>query len=231
MMTTPKLIFFDAGGTLFEVRGSVGEIYSRFARRFGLDIGEAVLQQRFGAAFRAQPPLAFPGVEAEAELLRREYKWWRNLVWRVFAAWEFPRFDECFAELFEHFRHVEAWRLYDDVVPTLSALRERGVRLAVLSNFDARLIDLLRGFALDDFFADVHLSARLGAAKPEGRIFQAALRAHGLQPHEVWHVGDSVREDVEGARNVGITGCLIDRVGNSDAEGIRRLDQLVELLP
>jgi putative hydrolase of the HAD superfamily len=229
----PKQIFFDAGGTLFEPRESVGETYCRLARNYEHFVDAELIQARFLQHFRVQPPLAFPGAEIETELLRLEYQWWRRLVFEVVAGESFPRFDEFFAAAFAYYRQPDAWRLYNDVLPALQSLRELGVPCAVLSNFDARLFDLLRGFALEDYFSDIHISSRLGAAKPDQRIFAAALQAHGLQPHEAWHVGDSLREDFAGAQQAGLQPWLIARAGTISANPSRqlsRLDDLVEWL-
>lgn len=229
-MKRPKLIFFDAGGTLFEPREAVGQTYARLARSYGYAVEGAALQADFLKHFRTQPPLAFPGAETEAELQQLEYEWWRRLVFQVVTGTNFPRFDEFFATAFAHYREPAAWRLFDDVLPTLQALREHGVSCAVLSNFDSRLFDLLRGFGLADHFSDIHISTRLGAAKPDQRIFAAALQAHGLQPHEAWHVGDSVREDVEGACNMGIQAWLLDRSESAVSGSENCLTHLAQLL-
>ncbi len=228
-MQKPKLIFFDAGGTLVAPREAVGETYARLARSYGHSVDAQTLQAGFLKHFHAQPPLAFPNWETEAELQRLEYEWWRRLVFDVLASESLPRFDEFFAEAFEHYRQPTAWRLFDDVLPTLQALNERGVQCAVLSNFDSRLFDLLAGFGLSRYFSGVHISARMGVAKPDGRIFEAALQTHGLQAHEAWHVGDSLREDVAGAGNAGIKAWLIERGGNGEGGALTRLDQLVAL--
>ena len=142
------LIFFDAAGTLIEVRGRVGAIYARFARAHGLEIDPDAVHQAFLRAFRAQPPMAFPAGTPDGELRAREFGWWRDLVREVFAERDFPAFDAFFAEVFEYFRRPEAWEVFADVAPTLAALRARGVRLAVVSNFDTRLEDLLAGLEI-----------------------------------------------------------------------------------
>src|SRR5438552_13062082 len=136
--TSIKIIFFDAVGTLFEVRGSVGEIYSRVARRYGVEVMPEEIQRSFAQKFRAQPPLAFPVETPEAERLALERRWWRDLVRAVFAEYGgFPHFDEYFTEVFELFRSSEGWQLYDDVVPTLAALQAQDLRLGIISNFDS----------------------------------------------------------------------------------------------
>ncbi len=231
-----RIVFFDAAGTLFEARGGVGEIYSRFARRHGLEVQSDEMQRRFLRGFRGQSaPLAFPAGTPEAELKELERGWWRDLALAVFAGFDFPRFDRFFAEVFEFFRSAEAWAVFDDVVPTLEALQARGMRLAVISNFDSRLFDLLRTLDLDRYFDSVHISTRVGAAKPDPAIFRAALGHHSVEPHQALHVGDSLREDVEGAAAAGLKAILIDRdVGVGDQarriNSVRRLDQIVEML-
>ncbi len=217
-MVKPEVIFFDAAGTLIEVRGSVGEIYNRVAREFGFEAEPSALQQNFARAFRLQPPMAFPVGIPEPTLRELEKDWWRNLVKAVFADLRsFPRFDEFFDELFERFRRREFWRVYDDVEPTLAELKQRGLKLGVISNFDSRLYGVLRACKLSRFFDSVHISTQAGAAKPDPAIFQAALNHHGVEPKQAWHVGDGLREDVEGALAAGLKAFLIDRRGEQNS--------------
>jgi len=229
-----KVIFFDAVGTLFEIRGCVGEIYSRAAREFGFEAEPRILQLNFERSFRRQPPLAFPAGTPEAALTGLEKGWWRNLVEAVFnSLGSFPRFDQFFDEIFERFRGSELWRVYDDVAPALTKLKRRGFRLGVISNFDSRLYDVLRACSLDHFFDSVHVSTRVGAAKPDPAIFQAALNHYAVEERQAWHIGDSLREDVEGAMAAGVNAILLDRddrfAENAPAPRITSLNQLLTL--
>ncbi|QQS47945.1 MAG: HAD-IA family hydrolase [Acidobacteriota bacterium] len=229
---TVRIVFFDATGTLIRLAGRVGEVYGRHAARYGVETDPDQLDESFVRCFRDQPPLAFPGVEDESELLRLEFGWWRALVRQVFAGTEFPAFDLFFRDLFEYFRHPEAWRVYDDVLPVLSELSERGVKLAVISNFDARLHDLMEGLGLSVYFQAVHISSRVGAAKPDPKIFRMALEQAGVASGQAIHVGDSIREDIDGALAAGILPLLLDRDGafqhNERLTTIRDLHQLLE---
>jgi putative hydrolase of the HAD superfamily len=230
-----KVIFFDAVGTLIEIRGCVGEIYNRAAREFGFEAEPRILQLNFERSFRRQPPLAFPTGTPEAALTELEKDWWRNLVKAVFnGLGSFPRFDQFFEEIFERFRGRELWRVFDDVAPTLTELKRRGLKLGVISNFDSRLYDVLRSCGLDHFFDSVHISARVGAAKPDPAIFQAALNYHLVEARQAWHAGDSLREDVEGAAAIGMNALLINRgnsiLGNALTPTISRLDQILQLI-
>jgi putative hydrolase of the HAD superfamily len=229
-----KVIFFDAVGTLIEIRGCVGEIYSRAAREFGFEAEPRILQLNFERSFRRPPPLAFPAGTPEAALTELEKGWWRNLVEAVFTGLgSFPRFDQFFDEIFERFRGRESWRVYDDVAPALTELKRRGLKLGVISNFDSRLYDLLRACRLDHFFDSVHISTRVGAAKPDPAIFRAAVNHYAVEARRAWHVGDSLREDVEGAMAAGVNAILLDRndrfAENAPAPRITSLDQLVTL--
>jgi putative hydrolase of the HAD superfamily len=230
-----KVIFFDAVGTLIETREGVGEIYGRVAREFGCEAESRILQQNFALSFQSQPPLAFPTGTPEAALIELEKGWWRNLVRAVFdGLGSFPRFDEFFDELFERFRGREFWRVYDDVEPALTELKRRGLNLGVISNFDSRLYDVLRACGLDHFFDSVHISTRAGVAKPDPAIIQAALNHHEVVARQAWHVGDSLREDVEGAVAAGVNAVLLDRdncfAENAAAIRITSLEQIVTLL-
>src|SRR5262245_31203928 len=200
-----KVIFFDAVGTLIETCADVGEIYSRVAREFGFESKPQILQQNFAHSFRLQPPLAFPAGTPEAALVELEKGWWRDLVRKVFdGLGSFPRFEEFFCEVFERFRGREFWHVYADVAPALEELKRRRLKLGVIANFDSRLYDVLRACDLDRFFDSVHVSTRAGAANPDAAIFQAALSYHAVEARRAWHVGDSLLEDLEGAKAAGL---------------------------
>lgn len=229
-MNSPQVIFFDAAGTLFEVRGSVGDIYSRIASQYDCEADAEQLQQNFARWFRLQPPMAFPAGTDEDKLREMEKGWWSNLVRAVFAdCGSFTHFDEFFDDVFEQFRQAELWRVFDDVVPTLTELKQRGFRLGVISNFDSRLDDVLRGCELAEFFDSVHISTRVGAAKPDPVIFDAALAHHRIEASQAWHVGDSPREDFEGAQSAGLQAILLDR-NEHHADKPTRITNLNKLL-
>jgi putative hydrolase of the HAD superfamily len=206
-------VTLDAGGTLFAVAEPVGRTYARLAARHGLGVAADRLERAFDAAFRATPPLAFPGA-SPARLADRERAWWHALVRRAFgAAAAHASFDACFAELFAHYGRAAAWRVFPEVPDALAALRARGLRLAVVSNFDGRLPGLLAALGLGALFDAVVYSSRAGAAKPAPAIFAAALAALGEAPDAVVHVGDGVEADVGGARAAGLRAVLVDRAG------------------
>ena len=58
------------------------------------------------------------------------------------------------------------------------------------------------------------ISAEVGVAKPDARIFEFALRALGVEPENVWHVGDDLNADVAGAKGASLTAVWLNRRGN-----------------
>lgn len=97
----------------------------------------------------------------------------------------------------------------------LTALRARGTRLAVVSNWDVSLHDVLHRLALRPLLDAVLTSAEEGVAKPAPELFQRALDRLGVRPEDTLHVGDSPEHDLAGARAAGIEGVLVDRTGGT----------------
>jgi len=123
---------------------------------------------------------------------------------------------------------VEAIRFtaYPDAVPALSALRDRGLRLITVSNWDCSLPRVLESCGLDGMLDGTVTSAEAGARKPDPAIFAAALELAGVGPGEAVHVGDTADEDVAGAQAAGIRPLLIDRDGgNGDISSLEEIDQ------
>ena len=205
-----RAVLFDAGDTLFRVRGSVGEVYATVATRHGVTVAVADIEQRFRAAFRRMPPLAFPDAP-DAELPQREYAWWKQIVASVFTGVGFNDFEAFFADLFEYFARADSWELFVDAEPTLAALRVGGLRLAIVSNFDGRLTRICEGLGITRYFDTIVMSGRTGAAKPDPRIFKTALTHLGVSPDDAVHVGDSEMEDIFGAAAAGLRAIRIDR--------------------
>ena len=115
---------------------------------------------------------------------------------------------------------------YPDAGPALRALRDRGLRLIAVSNWDCSLPRVLERCGLDGMLDGTVTSAGAGARKPDPAIFSAALELAGCEPEEAVHVGDTEEEDVAGARAAGIRPLLIDREGREgDITSLEQIDQ------
>jgi putative hydrolase of the HAD superfamily len=212
----PQVIFLDAVGTLFGVRGSVGQIYSELASKYGVICAPKILDRHFYAAFKTSPPCVFPGVSLD-DIPQLEYQWWKAINQQTFTAagvWEqFSDFDAFFDELYQYFTTSAAWEIYPDVLMALRQWQQAEISLGVLSNFDSRLYAVLKVLDLEQYFSTVTISTEVGAAKPQPEIFTAALNKYQCNPANAWHIGDSHGDDYLGASAVGITAIWIDSPG------------------
>jgi HAD superfamily hydrolase (TIGR01509 family) len=120
-----------------------------------------------------------------------------------------------------------AFEPYPDAAPALAALRERGLAICCVSNWDYELDLVLERVGLAAALDGVVTSAAVGARKPDPAIFAAALELIGRDADESIHVGDS-DDDVAGARAAGIDVVRIDREGGADVSSLAEIVELVE---
>jgi putative hydrolase of the HAD superfamily len=121
---------------------------------------------------------------------------------------------------------------YPDAAPALRELRARGLRLVVVSNWDASLHERLEQTGLAPLVDAAVASAEIGHAKPDGAIFAHALELAGAPPDAAVHVGDSPDADVAGALAAGLRAVLVARDGAVAAPaGVPVIGSLAELPP
>jgi putative hydrolase of the HAD superfamily len=201
---------------MFGVRGSVGEVYGAIADQHGVKASADRLNEAFLKAFAASGSPVFPGTEPE-EIPQCDFEWWRVIALRTFQQAgvlnQFADFTDFFDELYNHFATAEPWFIYPDVLPALEAWRRVGIQLGVLSNFDSRLYLVLKALKLEEFFTSVTISTETGFAKPDPQIFATALQKHYCDARDAWHIGDSFKQDYQGARAVGLRAILLERGG------------------
>ncbi len=126
---------------------------------------------------------------------------------------------------------VEAVKMrpYPDAEPALRGLRERGLKLVVVSNWDCSLGAVLERCGLAGHLDGAISSAETGSRKPDPAIFGPALELAGCSADEALHVGDTPEEDREGAEAAGIRALIISRDGEEPGE-IASLEQIEEHL-
>ncbi len=210
-----EAVLFDAVGTLLAPAAPVAATYARVAAAHGLVVEREAIEGAFRRVFPAMAPMAFPDASPEA-VPALERGWWRELVVRTFRdaspTSAVDEVDALFPALFDVFAAASAWRLRDGATAALDALRRRGRRSAVLSNFDHRLHGVLAELGLGGYFEFVLLPGEAGAAKPDPAIFQLALEKLGLPAPAVALVGDDERDDLEGATAAGLHGVDVRRL-------------------
>jgi putative hydrolase of the HAD superfamily len=202
-LPAPQGLLLDAMGTLIGLREPVGRTYAQLAEAHGLQLDAQQIERGFRQAYRDAPPLAFPGL-AGPELRGAELAWWSERIRSSLMAAGAQTMPESLgAELFNHYADAAAWQVYADVACQLQRWWERGLKLAVVSNFDSRLPGLLQQLGLSPWLRAVVVSSSAGAAKPDPAPFRIALAQLQLDASQVWHVGDSP-EDLAGAAAAGL---------------------------
>ena len=223
-----RAVLFDAGATLLHPSPPVEEVYARElasdgARFDPADLGRA-LARAWEEVHAESNPDRYGGV-------RGEQAFWRAFLNRVRGRMDGGVVSPaCFDRLATHFRNPASWAIYPDVPETLDALAERGLALGIVSNWDSHLPALLDGLDLTRRFSTVAVSAIEETGKPDSEIFRRACARLGFDPGECLHVGDSLREDYEGALAAGLAALHLDRDGRHD-ESPDRIRSLAEIAP
>jgi len=136
---------------------------------------------------------------------------------------------ELLAELDRPLPPEQLFAVFDDVVPALDALRERGIRMAIVSDNWATLPDLYEALGLGAYFESVVISEVLGCTKPDPRMYRAGSDALGFEPHECLFVDDDP-DLVRAAVELGYAGAVIDRRDAVDAPDLLVITSLAQLL-
>jgi putative hydrolase of the HAD superfamily len=204
-----EAVTFDVGGTLIQCWPSVGHVYAEVAAgHCQRPLSPAVLNRRFKTAWQ------------DFKRFRHTYNQWAALVDTTFQGLIEPLPSKTFfPEIFQRFAEPAAWQIFEDVIPTLEALKTRGLRLGIISNWDDRLRPLLLELKLESYFQTIIVSCEVGAPKPSRRIFANACDALGCSPGNTLHVGDSREMDFEGALDAGLQARWLRRGARRCAAG------------
>ncbi len=230
----PAAISFDAGNTLLYSDPSPAEIYARELSRRGRAVDAHEVGPVFARAWAEMQQRTEPDRDRYSSFPGGERAWWGEFVREVLrrldhdAPWE-PLLDG----LYDAFADPAVWEVFPETRATLAELARRGIALAVVSNWDRRLPEILRALGLFELFDAVAVSAIEGFEKPSPKIFERALERLGLEAADVVHVGDSPLEDYRGALDAGLTPVLLDRRRAFEHDGYTRittLDEVLELL-
>ncbi|MFI6007724.1 HAD family hydrolase [Streptomyces sp. NPDC051243] len=225
-------VLFDFSGTLFRVEST--ESWLRGALAEGrMELGEAELAEAargleaMGALPGGVGPSWLPedvasvwGVrDKSAELHRAAYTGLSRHV-------QLPD-DRLHDLLYDRHMTPAAWVPYPDTAEVLRTLRERGVRVGVVSNIGWDLRPVFREHGLDRYVDAYVLSFEHGIQKPDARLFAAACAALDVDPRDVVMVGDDRRADGGAAA----LGCAVHFVDHLPApqrpDGLRPVLDLV----
>ena len=202
-MTQLRAVLFDVDFTLCRPGPELSaERYARVASRHGAELDVS----RYDSAREA----AALNLKRHPELLHDDTIWHRFTM-EIFVGMGGPEgvASECATEIEQGWEVSENFELYEDALAVLDELRGARLRLGLVSN---GIRDLREFVAHHRLAVDAIVGSRShGYVKPHPTIFQAALQQLGVEPAETVMVGDSLEEDIEGARALGMRAILLDR--------------------
>jgi HAD superfamily hydrolase (TIGR01549 family) len=200
---TLRAVLFDVDFTLAKPGPDLGpDGYRLLGRRFGLELDPALYPQARATAVAA--------LKRHPELEHDEEVWiaFTEVIVRGMGGGGGSA-HECAVEMTRRWERSENFELYEDALPALAELRLHGLKLGLVSNTGRDLGVFVEHHALD---VDAAVSSRAhGKTKPDPSIFRAALDLLAVSAGEAAMVGDSLEDDVEGARAVGMRAFLLDR--------------------
>jgi putative hydrolase of the HAD superfamily len=217
-----KAVLFDVDFTLARPGPELGpEGYGRAGARHGLTLEPA----RYEAARDA----ALVDLRRHPELEHDDEIWFRftERIVRGMGG-DADSAYACAVEITRGWERHENFDLYEDVLPTVSALRAAGLRIGLVSNSARDVREFARHHGID---VDAGISSfHHGRTKPHESIFRAVLELLGVGADEAVMVGDTIADDIEGALALGMRAILVDREGRQ-ADFTPRVESLNELAP
>jgi HAD superfamily hydrolase (TIGR01662 family) len=215
-------VLFDVDFTLARPGPELGpEGYVRAGERHGLRLEPG----RYEAARDA----ALVDLRRHPELEHDDEIWFRftERIVRGMGGDADPAYD-CAVEITRGWERHENFELYDDVPDALAALRTAGLRIGLVSNSsrDVHEFAVHHGLDVDAGISSFHH----GHTKPHASIFRAVLDLLGVEAAEAVMVGDTISDDIEGARALNMRAILVDREGTRP-EFEPRIETLSELPP
>lgn len=225
-----KAVTFDAAHTLFHPYPSVGAIYREVMLEHDLDYKIEELETGFKRAFS--------NIHKDKTILdgeQRERSYWHSVVEESIRTLT-PKpsnFETLFNDLWETFAHGKRWKPAEGAIETLTALKERGYCIALLTNWDSRVRTVLEEKGFDSSFDHLFISSEIGHEKPDLGIFHHAEDALKFGPHEILHIGDSLQHDIEGALAAGWHAIRITNevdLAQNSCPNITKLSGLLALL-
>lgn len=213
-MNHTRAVFFDVDFTLiYPGPAFQGEGYRDFCARYGMLV---------------DPALFPPAVISASHILDRE----QDAVYdpQIFIDYTAhiiramggggDNVERCAAEIYQEWALCQHFLLYDDVPPSLETLAANDILIGLISNSHRSLDAFQEYFELDGLVDIAVSSSEHGYMKPHPSIFEAALKLAGVPAEDAVMVGDSLTQDIDGARRVGMRGVLVRR--SDEFDGVDR---------
>jgi putative hydrolase of the HAD superfamily len=209
MNQNQRVILWDFDGTLVSMlglyRAALIDVINENEPGHHIDQEQIRLYLRDGFPWHKPEESHFHLATADA--------WWKNME-NVFAnayqgiGFEVKRSRELAVKVRKYVIDPRRYVVYEDTVPVLKRLKEKGWRQAILSNNIPELPDIVKALGLSDYLDFCITSASIGYEKPNTAAFRIALSLAG-NPDRVWMIGDNIVADIRGAEALGISAILV----------------------
>ncbi|XP_070614317.1 haloacid dehalogenase-like hydrolase domain-containing protein 3 isoform X2 [Erythrolamprus reginae] len=210
-----RLLTWDVKDTLLRLQVTVGQSYSAEAQAFGLQVPAEALNRSFPQAHTSYSQ-RFPNYGLGQGLSSKQ--WWLGVVLETFqlagihdSAVLLPVAEK----LYRDYSSPKNWELVPGAIEMLQWCQQQSIPMAVVSNSDRRVEEILSRCNLRQYFQFVLTSEEVGFAKPDRRIFLEALRSAKVEPQLAAHVGDHYVNDYLAARKAGLHSFLFKMAGGA----------------
>jgi putative hydrolase of the HAD superfamily len=233
-----KAVFFDWFNTLAVYHPPREELQSQAIREFGFNVSAEKLRPALLKADQlvfdenARYPLRLRSKEGQTEVyVRYETLLLKNVGIDLSdevstAANIFDRAEELYGNI--------GFALYEDVIPVMKKLREKDLKIGLITNLEIDMKPVCSELGLDPYLDLIVTSGEAGSDKPQPEIFLLALKKAGVDASEAVHIGDQYKIDAVGAMSAGIKPIIIDRNDMypdiTDCPRIRTLDELFDII-
>jgi putative hydrolase of the HAD superfamily len=207
----PTSIFFDLDDTIISYDAGAAPLWQAVCEAYCRETGALDVQRVFEAVIRVSK---WYWSDKERHRLGRLNlaAARRQIVTSAFRELGNNDFDGAsqIADAFSA-RRNESIMIFPGAAETLHALRQQGIRLALLTNGAAQEQNAkIDRFHLRPYFETILVEGEVGFGKPEAQIYQLALARLQVSPEVVWMVGDNLEWDVAGPQALGIYGIWHD---------------------
>jgi putative hydrolase of the HAD superfamily len=221
-------VFFDVGETLVHVDPSFADLFVAVLAGAGHTRSVEEVRSASAHVYARFSEAARDG-SMWTTSPERSRTFWTSVYERMLGELGVAHGDGLTTTLHRAFSRLENYVLFDDVRPTLVSLREAGLLLGIVSNFEAWLEDWFGVHELLETFPVRVISGIEGIEKPDERIFRLALERASLSPQESAYVGDDPEFDVDPPAALGMFPVLVDRRNRFPDHAGPRVTDLREL--
>lgn len=213
-----RVVSIDAFNTLFTPKKPIIELYTEVSRKHGINTNKHELSRRFIPVFHKFEQ-QYPNYGKLQGLTHLE--WWSMLIRELYAPVCVS--EEFSQELIDLFKG-EGYSSFSDIQAYL-AKHQHDTVFVVSSNGDPRIRDALAHLNLAQYFKQVYLSYDMEVVKPDVRFFNHIYNdissKYAISGRaNYWHVGDEIKNDLNGSYDAGWNGVLIDRSGESQINNL-----------